>query len=93
MSFKTVSQKHLLKINVNKSILFGSKTGQTKHKPLTTSDFPRSSARKCGLHLEHFFFKINTRNRLLLCKSNTQMQKFLKVIIPMKIVSKNLFRL
>ena len=32
-SFKTVSHIHLLTINGNKSIFFGSKMGQTKHKP------------------------------------------------------------
>ena len=33
-SFKTVSQKLLLIININESMFFGTKTGQTKRKPL-----------------------------------------------------------
>ena len=41
ISFKTVSQKHLLTIYVNKSTFLGSKMGQTKHKPLRTRDFFR----------------------------------------------------
>ena len=43
--------------------------GQTKHKTITR-DFVGFSTRKCGLHLEQ-----NTRNRLLLGKSSTQITK------------------
>ena len=50
---------------------------QTKHKPVRTRDF-RFSAGNCCLHLEHFFFKMVTRNRTLLCTSNIQILKFLK---------------
>ena len=77
----------------NKSIFFGFKMGQTKHKPLRTRNFLRFSERNCGLHLEHFFLKIITRNRTLLSSSNIQIPKFLKVINKMRLVSKNLFRL
>ena len=38
-----------------------------------------------------FFFKIITRNKALPCTLNIQIQKFLKVINTMLIVSKNLF--
>ena len=57
---------------------------QTKHKGLRTRDFFRFSAKNCGLHLEHIFlFKIITSNRTLLCTSNIQILKFLKVINKM----------
>ena len=68
--------------------------GQTKHKPLRTRYFLRFSGKNCGLNLKHnFLFKVITRNRTLLCTSNIQILKFLKVIKKMEIVSKNLFRL
>ena len=51
-SFITVSNKDLLTINFNKSVIFRSKMGQTKHKPLRTRDFLR-------------FLEINTRNIIL----------------------------
>ena len=39
----------------------------------------------------YIFFKIITRNKALPCTLNIQIQKFLKVINTMLIVSKNLF--
>ena len=52
--------------------------GQTKQ--LRMRDFLRFSMRNCGLHLEHiFFFKIITRNRTLLCTSNMQILKSLRL--------------
>ena len=49
--FKTVSHKDLLTINNNEIVFFGSKMGQTKHKPLRTRDFLRFFARNRVLHL------------------------------------------
>ena len=54
-SFKTVSCSHLLTINFNESMIFRSKMGQTKHKPLRMRYFPRFSAGNRGLHLGHVF--------------------------------------
>ena len=65
---------------------------QTKHKPLRTRDFVRFFARNCGLHLEHFFLKINTRKRISLCKSNNQIIKSKTQYILFFLVSR-LFRL
>ena len=45
-SFKTVSQKQLLTLNVIESMFFGSKMSQTEHKPLGIRDFLRLSAKK-----------------------------------------------
>ena len=73
-SFKFVSHKDLLTINKNENVLFGSKVDQTKHKPLRKRDFLTFFATNCGLHLEHIFFYINTRNRILLCKSNNKVK-------------------
>ena len=53
--------------------------GQTKNKPLRMRDFLRFCTRTSGQYLDHIFLKINTGNRILLCKSNTQILKFLKV--------------
>ena len=86
ISFKTVSHKPFLTINVNR-YPFGSKIGQTKHKPLRTKYFLSFFVRNCGLCLKHLFVfvfsKMNTKNRTLLCKSNSQILKFLKVINTM----------
>ena len=50
--------------------------GQMKHKPLRTSDFLRFFCEKLQLTFgTYFFLKINTRNRILLCKSNNQIKK------------------
>ena len=54
--FKTVSQKDLLTKN-NNDWFFGSKTGQTKHKPFRVSDFSRLFARNCSLHLENILLE------------------------------------
>ena len=71
-SFKTVSYKNLLATNKNGSVFFGSKMGQTKHKPLRTRDFLRFAERNCGLHMKHFFFffenKYNEQNITLQIK-------------------------
>ena len=57
---------------------------QSKHKRLRTRDFFRFSAKNCGLHLKHAsLFEIITSNRTLLCTSNIQIPKFLKVINKM----------
>ena len=76
-SFKALSHKDLLTINNNESVFFGSKMDKTKHKPSRATDFFRFFARNYSLHLEHIFKKkkINTRNRILLCKSNNQIIK------------------
>ena len=74
-SFKTVCHKYLLTIN-NESVcfFFQSKMGQTKHKPLRKRDFLGCLYRNYDLYLEHIL-KINTKNRILLCKSNNQIKK------------------
>ena len=58
--------------------------GQTKYRPLRTRDFLKLSERNFRLYWEHIFlFKIITRNRTLLCTSQIQILKFLKVISKM----------
>ena len=79
-SFKTISHKHLLTININKSAFFGFKMGQTKHKSLRARDFLRFSLRKCGRHLEQINFEYRYKEYNTSFKSNTQILKFLKVI-------------
>ena len=51
--------------------------GHTKRKLLRTRDFLRFSEKK------YIFLKTITRNRALLCTSNNQILKFLKVINKM----------
>ena len=78
--FKTVSHIHLLTVSDNKSIFFGSKMDQTKHKPFRMRDFCKFSVRNSSLHLEHIFLKkIATSSKTLLCTLNIQILKFLKV--------------
>ena len=77
---KTVSHKHLLTINFNKLTYFESKMVQIKHKPL------RTIILLCYLRENEVYIwnvlilRINTGNGILLCKSNTQIIKFLKEI-------------
>ena len=91
-SFKTVSHNHFLATSVNKSLFFGSKIGQMKHKPLRMRNFFRFSARNCGIHLQYIFFKIITRNRTLRFSSNIKKKKVSKSH-KQNVVSKNFFML
>ena len=93
-SFKTVSRNHLLMIIVNKIIFFGSKIGQTKHKPLRTRDFLRFFPRNCGLQFDHLnsnhlfqvilesyhLWNIDTDDILKLC-SEVQFQEYTQSIL------------
>ena len=85
---KTVSHKNLLTVNNNEKVFFGSKMGQTKHKPFRMRDFIRFFVRNFGLHLKCIFLKRNARNGILLGKSNNQINQKHNVD-----VSKNLFRI
>ena len=62
-------------------MLFGSKMGQTKHKPLRARDSLWLSALTFGKH----FFENKAWNRTLPCKSNTKILKFVKLIKAMQI--------
>ena len=74
-SFKTVSHKDLLTINYNESVFFGSKMDQTKCKPLRMTDF-LGLLWEIVAYIWNIFFKkqINTKNRILFCKSNNQVK-------------------
>ena len=92
-SFKTVSHNHFLATSVNKSLFFGSKIGQMKHKPLRMRNFFRFTARNCGLHLQYIFFKIITRNKKLRFSSNIKKKKKVSKSHKQTVVSKNFFML
>ena len=52
LPFKTVSDKHLLTINIHESMFCGFKMGQTKYKALRTRDFlSRAYSRNLGQRL------------------------------------------
>ena len=77
-SFQTISHNHVLTISIKNSMFFGSNMSRTKHKPLWTWDF--LLCKKLWLTFWNIFFlKIDTRTRILLCKSHTQILKFLTV--------------